>query len=392
LRGYHLLLPTLAATIGCAAAPQRVSPDLPFPLSTTWRVRPSRSTDSAAEEHPVVGPLATDGRAVFFATDTGLVCALELATGKTRWQVTLRPGAVSVADGTVFVRHSEGGVDALEAQSGETLWQSQAGSPGDLPAAPHGEQLAVLGRAATLLNARSGEKLWTTRGHGTFSTQPLFARDRLVAGTREGAIHCLALATGRPLWTFRTRAPLRATPVADDKGRVFLGTGDGRVLALSLRSGKRLWEWKTGVATNFAAVFYKDLVLFVPEDAVLLALRRNNGHLAWRATLPSRPLATPFVRGDVLISISYGSREKRTTLMAVDLVIARRLGNAFETDGEIRTAPLLLDDRLVFAFRDRSVAVMALAKVDEALGKGFARRRRMRDLGAEASPSPTPRR
>ena len=366
-------------------------PDLPFPLTTTWRVPPSPSTDAAAKEHPVAGPLATDGETVFYATDTGIVRALELSSGETRWDVTLAPGTLSSANGAVFLRHAEGGVDALDAKTGQLLWQSHAGSPGELPATPDGERLAVLGRTAVLLNARSGERLWATRGLGTFSTAPLFASGRLVAGTREGAIHCLDLATGRPLWKYQTSAPLLAKPIADERGRVFLGTGDGRVLALSLRSGKRLWEWRTGVATDFEAVCYKDLVLFASNDAILLGLNRRSGHLAWRATLPSRPLATPLIRGDVLIAVCYGSRDSRTTLMAVDLVTVRRIGNVFETQGEAQAAPLLLDDRLVFAFRDRTVAVLALAKVDEALGKGFARRRRLRDLGVDATPTPTPK-
>jgi outer membrane protein assembly factor BamB len=367
-------------------------PDLPFPLTTTWRVPPSPSTDAAAKEHPVAGPLATDNEAVFYTTDTGVVRALELTSGETRWEVTLAPGTLSAANGTVFLRHAEGGVDALDAKTGKLLWQSHAGSPGELPATPDGERLLVLGRTAVLLNSRSGEKLWATRGLGTFSTAPLLAGDRMVAGTREGSIHCLDLATGKPLWAYQTAAPLSARPVLDDKGRAFVGTGDGRVLALSLRSGKRLWEWRTGVATAFEAICYKNLVLFATNDAILLGLNRNNGHLAWRATLPSRPLATPLIRGDVLIALCYGSRDARTTLMAVDMVTVRRMGSVFETQGEAQTAPLLLDDRLVFAFRDRTVAVLALAKVDEALGKGFARRRKLRDLGVDATPTPTPSR
>jgi outer membrane protein assembly factor BamB len=386
---HRLLLFALLAVGGCATRDPHVTPDLPFPLTTTWRVPPTPLPDAAAQ-HPIVGPLVTDGEAVFFTTDAGVVRALELPTGETRWEVSLAPGVLSVSGGTVFLRRGEGGVDALDAKAGAILWQSHAGSPGDLPAASDGEHIVVLGRAATLLSARSGEKIWTTRGLGTFSTAPLFAKDRVVAGTREGAIHCIELATGKPLWTYQTQAPVLAAPVADDSGRVFLGTGDGRLLALSLRSGKRIWEWKTGVATDFPALCYKDVVLFVPSDAVVMALRRNTGHLAWRAVIPSRPLAPPMLHDDVLLIACYGSRENRTALVALDIITTRRLGGTFETQGETTTPPLFMDDRLVFAFRDRSVALLTLAKTDEALGKGLARRRRLRDLGAEGTPTPTP--
>jgi len=389
LRRHWLLLSTLIIVGGCATSDQRVTPDLPFPLTTTWRVSPSPLPDAAAQ-HAITGPLITDGEAVFLTTDAGMVRALELPTGETRWEVTLAPGVLSVSGGTVFLRRAEGGVDALDAKAGTILWQSHAGSPGDLAAAPDGEHLAVLGRTATLLSARTGDKIWTTRSLGTFTTAPLFASDRMVAGTREGAIHCIELATGKLLWTYQTQAPVLAAPIADRSGRVFLGTGDGRLLALSLHSGKRIWEWKTGVETDFPAVCYKDVVLFVPHDAVVLALRRNTGHLAWRTVIPSRPLAPPMLHGDVLLIACYGSRENRTALIALDIITNRRLGATFETQGETTTPPLFLDDRLVFAFRDRSVAMLSLAKTDEALGKGLARRRRLRDLGVEGTPTPTP--
>ena len=362
---------------------------MPFPLTTTWHVSPSPLPDAAAQ-HAITGPLITDGEAVFLTTDAGVVRALELPTGETRWEVALAPGVLSVSGGTVFLRRAEGGVDAVDAKAGTILWQSHAGSPGDLAAAPDGERLAVLGRTATLLSARTGEKIWTARGLGTFSTAPLFANDRMVAGTREGAIHCIELATGKLLWTYQPHAPVQAAPIADRSGRIFLGTGDGRLLALSLHSGKRIWEWKTGVETDFPAVCYKEVVLFVPHDAVVLALRRNTGHLAWRTAIPSRPLAPPMLHGDVLLIACYGSRENRTALIALDIITNRHLGTTFETQGETTTPPLFLDDRLVFAFRDRSVAMLSLAKTDEALGKGLARRRRLRDLGVEGTPTPTP--
>ncbi len=41
-------------------------------------------------------------------------------------------------------------------------------------------------------------------------------------------------------------------------------------------------------------------MLFASFDAVLYALRRN-GNLAWRASLPSRPLSGPLLAGEYLI-------------------------------------------------------------------------------------------
>jgi outer membrane protein assembly factor BamB len=390
LRPRTLSLITLAVCAACTPRPPRLQPDSPLPLTNGWRVQ-FGDTTLPAEENAVAGALATDGKVVLLVTRTGAVQALDPATGERLWEVALGPGLLSTGGGAAFLRRFDGGIDALDASTGAILWQNRGGPPGDIPAIASGESLAVLGKAATLLNARTGEKLWATRGLGPFTTAPVFAAGRLVAGTREGAIHCLDLATGKLLWTRRTHAPLSATPVTDDKGHVFIGTADGSVLALSLRSGKRVWEWKTGVETAFAAVCYKDVVCFVPHSAVVLALERRSGHIAWRTVLPSRPLAPPIIRGEVLLILCYGGRENRMTLAAIDLTTGKRIG-FFDVQGETKTAPLLLDDRLIFALRDRSVTAMALAKHEGVQAGGLARRRRARDAAAEASPTPTPRR
>jgi outer membrane protein assembly factor BamB len=49
--------------------------------------------------------------------------------------------------------------------------------------------------------------------------------------------------TGKPLWTFTTRARVDSSP-AIAGGRVFVGSNDGRVYGLDLASGKKVWEYE----------------------------------------------------------------------------------------------------------------------------------------------------
>jgi alcohol dehydrogenase (cytochrome c) len=63
----------------------------------------------------------------------GAIRALELATGKMRWEFRLLSGGfagvLSTAGGLVFGGSAEGNVYALDARSGRPLWDFQAGGP-----------------------------------------------------------------------------------------------------------------------------------------------------------------------------------------------------------------------------------------------------------------------
>ncbi len=58
----------------------------------------------------------------------------------------------------------------------------------------------------------------------------------MVLGGRDKMVHALEAKTGKPLWTFTTRA--RVDFVAGD--RVFVGSSGGRVYGLDLASGKKV--------------------------------------------------------------------------------------------------------------------------------------------------------
>jgi outer membrane protein assembly factor BamB len=55
-------------------------------------------------------------------------------------------------------------------------------------------------------------------------------------------VHALEAKTGKPLWTFTTRARVDSSP-AIAGGRIFW-SNDGRVYGLDLASGKKVWEYE----------------------------------------------------------------------------------------------------------------------------------------------------
>ncbi len=78
---------------------------------------------------------------------------------------------------------------------------------------------------------------------------------------------------------------------------------------------------------------------------MLWALGRGNGHMQWRAPLPSRPLSPPLLLpGGVIVAC------RETDVVGFDAASGQRIG-AFATPGEMRVPPLLLGERLVVGLR-----------------------------------------
>jgi outer membrane protein assembly factor BamB len=58
-------------------------------------------------------------------------------------------------------------------------------------------------------------------------------------------VYCLNATTGKPLWTFATRARIDSSPAIAD-GRVYVGSNDGRLYVLDLAKGAKIWEYEMG--------------------------------------------------------------------------------------------------------------------------------------------------
>ena len=95
-------------------------------------------------------------------------------------------------------------------------------------------------------------------------------------------------------------------------------------------------------------------MLFAAYDAVLYAFERG-GNVAWRGSLPSRPLAAPLVvEGRVVVACL------ENLLVAFDAKSGEKAGS-FTTSAEIRTPPVRVGSLIVIGLRDRSVIAYGLA-------------------------------
>ncbi len=104
-----------------------------------------------------------------------------------------------------------------------------------------GRTLALAPDSASLIDAH-GKTIWRNGGEELFPTEldrlsP--DKSRLYRCSVEGLIHCIEVATGKPLWEYK--APFNGIPAPLADGGVVIGTTNGLVIRLD-GSGKPLWS------------------------------------------------------------------------------------------------------------------------------------------------------
>lgn len=370
-----LLGPALAASLLSTACTRTITPLSIFPARTAW---------VAAGDDAIEPPLAADETRVFAAGRGGTVRALDRLTGTQLWSLAGRPGVLSAGEAMLVLRQEDGTVWGLDPASGETRWQISTGLAGRLPATISGGRVLIAGTGAVSLDGASGKTLWSSPADAAATAPAAVSGPWAILGMQDGTLRCLDAATGVLLWSYNSGSALRAAPVVDERSRVLLGTSERRVVALRAdKRGQERWRWKVGGDVRATPVLYAGNVLVVAYDAVLYALNRDNGHLAWRAPLPSRPVSGPLLYGSAVL---VACLEK--DIVGFDARTGKQLG-ALATPAPLQTPPLLVGDWVYVALRDRSVVALRLAQ-EAAAPPAEASPPTPRPRRRQASPTPTP--
>ena len=70
-----------------------------------------------------------------------------------------------------------------------------------------------------------------------FYSSAALADGRVIVGSRDKLVHAIDAATGKPAWTFTTRARVDSSPAVAG-GRVYVGSSDGRLYVLDAAPGQ----------------------------------------------------------------------------------------------------------------------------------------------------------
>jgi outer membrane protein assembly factor BamB len=278
-------------------------------LHPLFTVQAGRGTSVAARL--AAPPIVANGR-VYTIDTLGAVRAFNASTGAMIWasqtpdvrgnEAALYGGGIAYDNGRIFATNGLGFVSAISEQNGGILWKVRPGGP--LRGAPTVSNGAVYvvsqDNQIYSLKEEDGSTNWSAAASleiaGIFgAASPAVGQGTVVAGFSSGELNGYRYENGRQVWqdtlertSIRTSVSsltdIDADPVIDN-GQVFAIGAGGRMVALDIVSGQRMWELNiAGISTPWVV---GDWVYVVTDDAKLICIYRQNGHIRWISQLPA---------------------------------------------------------------------------------------------------------
>jgi outer membrane protein assembly factor BamB len=255
-------------------------------------------------------PIVANGR-VFTIDTIGTVRAFDANTGVQAWasqtptergdQAAMYGGGIAYDNGRIFATNGLGFVVALDERNGGKIWQVRPGGPlRGAPSVGYGA-LYVISQDNQIysLSEANGSTNWSEAASleiaGVFgSASPAVGQGTVVAGFSSGELNAYRYENGRQVWSDtlqRTSIRISVSSLSDvdadpviDNGQVFAVGQGGRMVALDLITGQRLWELNiAGIDTPWLA---GDWLYVITDEAKLLCIYRQNGHIRWINQLP----------------------------------------------------------------------------------------------------------
>ncbi len=210
---------------------------------------------------PVVG-----GGLVYFGSGNGRVYALDLKTGRERWNFRVGEvvhGSPALAHGNLYFGGWDGVLHCVDAATGAAKWQFQTG----LDPAIH-NQVGLQGAPVVVdevvyfgcrdanvyaLDARDGRELWRRNNKGSWVVvSPLVVGDQLCYTTSDSQqFVVLNRRTGETLYTLPTRAYGFSSPIAIGSW-VYFGVFNGELVAVDTAAKAEKWKFRTDEARRDA--------------------------------------------------------------------------------------------------------------------------------------------
>jgi len=205
--------------------------------------------------------------------------ALDVATGRQRWAVETQ-GQVhatpAVVDGLAFIAGCDAVLRAIRVADGTEAYQIASGAyTGASPVIDNGRAyFGTFNNEVLAFDLRAKKRVWRFADPDRkfpFYSSAALANGKVILGGRDKFVYGIDAATGKPAWTFATRARVDSSP-AIAGGRVYIGSGDGRLYVLDAATGKKLSEFDAGAGITASPALADGRVIIGTQDGRLYAL------------------------------------------------------------------------------------------------------------------------
>lgn len=214
---------------------------------------------------------------------------------------------------------------------------------------------ALTGVATSSLPAALAPR-WTFEAAAGFEGAAAIAAGRVYAGSLDGHLYALELATGKLLWKYAAGSPIKA-PAAVRGDTVYVGDEKGIFHAVATKSGERRFTVTTGGEIFSGAAFAPGgKVLFGSYDGALYAVSEKDGALVWKVETDNYVHATPALVGNDLYFAGCDGFLRRVSVADGKETLKVRLGSNVAASTAIR------DGRAYVGTFDNQVVAVDLGK------------------------------
>ena len=266
---------------------------------------------------------ASDGKAVYVGSLTGVFYALEVSSGKVLWKAFLggpiaATPLIADAQRLVFIGCQDGSLHALDTATGKERWlYATKGAIQTAPSLGDGLVFFLSGEERVYaLDASTGRWRWqydrespegfTVRGRGA----PLWYQHQVYVGFADGSLVSLAALSGEVTWQKplaeegKRFTDVDTTPLVAE-GTLYAAAYTGGVYALDPKDGSQRWHYDLDGVSSLA-VFSGRVILSSSKTGVHCL--DSDGHPLWQQAIGKAGELSPplLVRNLVLVSTTRG--------------------------------------------------------------------------------------
>jgi eukaryotic-like serine/threonine-protein kinase len=271
--------------------------------------------------------------------------------------------SAAIAGGTAYLATKLGQVVALDAATGALRWRVKLPGGPEIEASPAVDRGRVFigdkGGVFHALSADGGKELWSLRTDAEIISSATISGDRVLFGSYDSFLYCVAPADGKVLWKFDAGGqPVHATPAVAG-GFVLTAGCDGLLRALGLEDGKEVSGTEIEGQSAASPAVAGDLAIAATLTSRVVAVDFRKGKVAWTFGDPEREFpfhASPAVAGDRVV---VGGRDK--VLRALEVKTGKKLW-ALSTHGRLDSSPAIYGGTVYVAGTDGEVLAVGLEK------------------------------
>lgn len=246
---------------------------------------------------------------------------------------------------------------------------------------------------------------WQFEAHSDIVSPPALADGRLYAGSVDGILHVVDLATGKEAWQFNVGSRIQTTPTVAD-GVVYVTGNDGVLHAINISTQQQLWKYP-GAPSNAVPTVDGQMVYLglgsgrfialstagderwhldnLPGDAARLAIANDTAYatsdqtnviyavdlknqvIRWQFATQAAHVITPAVADKTLYAVAVDVAGGNSALWAIDAGSGKELWH-FATPGRAPLSTLAVGDSDVYTTSEEADG-NTLWAIDRSTGK-----------------------